>query len=95
MVCFSKEREAQKAITEIKWYGGWNSEEYRNMYNKNSSGKISNISEDKQEHNTNTNKKTEGILEKELEKMRNDIKQIKKGHYEQKIKIETSENKRD
>ena len=48
------------------------------MYNKNSSGKISSISEDKQEHNTNTNRKTEGNLENELEKMRNDISEIKK-----------------
>ena len=42
---------------------------------------------------TQTQIRKQGILEKELEKMRNDIKQIKKGHYEQKIKIETSENK--
>ena len=26
MVCFSKESEAQEAITEIKWYEGWNAE---------------------------------------------------------------------
>ena len=34
MVCFSKEREAQEAITEIKGYEGWNAEVYRNVYNK-------------------------------------------------------------
>ena len=48
MVCFSKEREVQKAITEIKWYEGWNGEVDRNVYNKNGSCKISSISEDKQ-----------------------------------------------
>ena len=26
MVCFSKESEAREAITEIKWYEGWNAE---------------------------------------------------------------------
>ena len=26
MVCFSKESESQEAITEIKWYEGWNAE---------------------------------------------------------------------
>ena len=40
MVCFSKERKA-KGITEIKWEEGWNAEVHRNVYNKNSSGKIS------------------------------------------------------
>ena len=40
MVCFSKERKA-KVITEIKWEEGWNAEVHRNVYNKNSSGKIS------------------------------------------------------
>ena len=34
--------------------------------------------ENKQEHNTSTKKTTEGDLKKELEKMRNDIKKIKK-----------------
>ena len=34
MVCFSKERETQEAITEIKRYEGWNVEVYRNVYNK-------------------------------------------------------------
>ena len=34
MVCFSKERETQEAITEIKRYEGWNAEVYRNVYNK-------------------------------------------------------------
>ena len=42
--------------------------------------------EDKKEHNTNTKRKTEGNLEKELEKMINDIQKIKKGHCEQKKK---------
>ena len=36
------------------------------------------VYEDKQEHNTSTKKRTEGDLEKELEKMRNDIEEIKK-----------------
>ena len=30
MVCFSKQREAQEAITEIKWHEDWNPEVYRN-----------------------------------------------------------------
>ena len=47
------------------------------MYNKNSRGKISSLSEDKQKQNRNTKRKTEGSLEKELEVMRNDIKKIK------------------
>ena len=34
MVCFSKEKEVQKSITEIKWYEGWNGEVYRNVYIK-------------------------------------------------------------
>ena len=34
--------------------------------------------EDNQEHNTNTKRKTEGNLEKEFTKMRNDIKEIKR-----------------
>ena len=78
MVCFSKEREAQKDITEITWYEGWNGEVYRNVYNKNTNGKILIMYEDTQEHNTNTKRKTEGNIKKELEKMRNDIKEIKK-----------------
>ena len=78
MVCFSKEREAQETITEFKWYEGCNAEVYRNVYNKKSTGKISSIYEDKQEHNTNTKKKREEDLEKELEKIRNDIMEIKK-----------------
>ena len=78
MVCFSKEREAQKTITEIKWYKGWNQEVYRNVCNKSRSGKISGIYEGKQEHNTNRKRKTEGKLEKESETMRNDSKEIKK-----------------
>ena len=48
------------------------------MYNKNISGKISNIYEDKQEHNSAKKRKTKKHLEKELEKMRTDIKKIKK-----------------
>ena len=48
------------------------------MYNENSSSKISSTNEDKQKHKTNTRKKPEGNLEQELEKMRNDIKVIKK-----------------
>ena len=32
MVCYSKEREAQEAITEIKGYEGWNAEVYRNFW---------------------------------------------------------------
>ena len=77
MVCFLKESETQEAITEIKWYEGWSAEVYRNVYNVKSTGKISSRYEDKQEHNTNRKKKKEGDLEKELEKMRNDIKDIK------------------
>ena len=73
MVCFSKQREAQEAMTEIKWHEDWNPEVYRNLFNK-STGKISSIYEDKQEHKTNTKKKSEGDLEKEFKKMRNDIK---------------------
>ena len=34
MVSFWKERETQKAITEIKWYESWNAEVYRNVYKK-------------------------------------------------------------
>ena len=78
MVCFSKEREAQEAIIEIKEYEGWNAEVDRNVHNKKSTGKISSRYEDKQEHNTNRKNKKEGDLEKELEKMRNDIKGTKK-----------------
>ena len=78
MVCFLKESEAQEAITEIKWYEGWNAEVYRNVYNVKSTGKISSRYEDKQEHNPNRKKKKEGDLEKELEKMRNDVKEINK-----------------
>ena len=69
MVCFSKERQAQEAITEIKGYEGWNSDVYRKVYNVKSTGKISSRYEDKQEHKTNRKKKKEGDLEKELEKM--------------------------
>ena len=47
MVCFSKESEAQEAITEIKWYEGWNAEVYRNVYDKQRTDKISSIYEDK------------------------------------------------
>ena len=95
MVCFSKEREAQKAITEITWYEGWNGEVYRNVYNKNTNGKILIMYEDKQEHNTNTKRKTEGNIKKELEKMRNDIKEIKKAIMDKNEGwLETNENTR-
>ena len=95
MVCFSKEREAQKAITEITWYEGWNGEVYRNVYNKNTNGKILIMYEDKQEHNTNTKRKTEGNIKKELEKMRNDIKEIKKAIMNKNEGwLETNENTR-
>ena len=59
MVCFSKEREAQETITEIKGYEGWNAEICRNVYNEKSTGKISSRYEDKQEHNTNRKKRKE------------------------------------
>ena len=65
MVCFSKQREAQEAITEIKWHEDWNPEVYRNLFNQ-STGKISSICEDKQEHKTNKKKKSEGDLEKKF-----------------------------
>ena len=48
------------------------------MRNKKSTGKISSIYEGKQEHNTNRKTKKEGDLEKEFEKMRNNIKEVKK-----------------
>ena len=67
---FSKGREAQKAMTEIKWYEDFNLKVYRHVYYKNSSGKI--------ENNRNTKRKTEGNLGKELGKLRNDMKEIKK-----------------
>ena len=54
MASLSKGREAQKAITDIKFYEGWNAEVSRNMYNKNISVKISNISKHKQEQKKNT-----------------------------------------
>ena len=38
-----------RAITYIIWHEGWNPEVYRNVYNKNSSGKISSLCEAKQE----------------------------------------------
>ena len=69
-VCFPKEREVQKPIAEINWYEGWNAKVYRHVYNKNSSGKI--------ERNRTTKRKTEGNLGKELGKLRNDMKEIKK-----------------
>ena len=77
MVFFSKERETQEAITEIEGYEGWNAEVYRSVYNKKSTGKILSRYEDKHEHNTKRKKKKVD-LEKELEKMRNNIKEIKK-----------------
>ena len=45
---------------------------------KKTTAKISSKYEDKKEHNTNRKNKKEGDLGKELEKMRNDIKEIKK-----------------
>ena len=78
MVCFSKQTEAQEAIAEIKWREGWNAKVYRNVHNMQRTGKISSMYEDKQEHNTNTKKETEGDLEKKVEKMRDDMKEIKK-----------------
>ena len=96
MVCFSKESEIQEVITETKWCEVLNSEVYRNVYNKQRTSKISRIYEDKQEHNTSTKSKTEGDLEKELEKMRNDIKEIKKSILNKnKDWLEISENIRD
>ena len=62
-------------MTEIKQYKSSNAEVYRNVYNKQKTGKISRIYEDKQKHNTNAKKKTEGDLEKELEEMINDYEQ--------------------
>ena len=63
------------------------------MYNENSSSKISSTNEDKQKHKTNTRKKPEGNLEQELEKMRNDIKVIKKViRSKNKYWLETDEN---
>ena len=59
MVCFSKEREAQETITEIKGYEDWNAEICRNVYNEKSTGKISSRYEDKQEHNANRKKRKE------------------------------------
>ena len=62
------------------------------MSNKNNPGRISSIYEDKQEHNTNTKRKTEG----DLEKMSNDIKEIKKIIMNKnKDWLETNENTRD
>ena len=42
--------------------------------NKESTGKISSVYEDKQEHNTKRNTEKKGNLRKELGKLRNDIK---------------------
>ena len=62
------------------------------MSNKNNPGRISSIYEDKQEHNTNTKRKTE----EDLEKMSNDIKEIKKIIMNKnKDWLETNENTRD
>ena len=63
MVSFWKERETQKAITEIKWYESWNAEVYRNVYKKQWQNfkqilrKAGNI--------TNTKRKIVGNLDKE------------------------------
>ena len=95
MVCFSKEREIQKAITEIKLYEGWNAEVYRNMYNKNNNVKISSLSKDNQEQNWNTKRKIEENLGSELEKTKNDTKEIKNVIMKKsKDWLETNENKR-
>ena len=95
MVCFSKESEAQKAITEIKLYEGWNAEVYRNMYNKNNSVKISSLSKDNQEQNWNTKRKIEENLGSELEKTKTDTKEIKNVIMKKnKDWLETNENKR-
>ena len=96
MVCFSKQTEAQDAIAEIKWHECWNTKVYRNVHNTHRTGKISSMYEDKQEHNTNTKKQTEGDLEKKVEKMRNDMKEIKKAIMKKnKDWLETSEKTRD
>ena len=76
-VCFTKERKAQKAIREMKWYEGWSVKVSRKKHNKNRSGKFSSLSEGKQEQYRNREMKTKGNLKKELEKMRNGIKEIK------------------
>ena len=60
MICFTKEREAQKAVTEIKQYEGWNAEVYKIVSNKKSNGKTLSLFEDKQEQNRKTERKTEG-----------------------------------
>ena len=44
---------------------------------KTAAAKLSSIYQDKQEHSTNSKRKTEGDLEKKIEKTRNDIKEIK------------------
>ena len=82
IVSFSKKNKAQVAITKIKCYEGWNAEVYRNRYYK-KTVKFQAYMKIRR-HNANTKKKTEGDLEKKLEKMRNHIKEIKKGHCEQK-----------
>ena len=81
MVYFSKEKHAKINTTEAKWYKGWKEEVYKNVYNKNSSGKISIISEHKQGRNTNTKREAEKKIKKELDKVRNDLKEIQKSHY--------------
>ena len=66
------------------------------MRNKKSTGKISSIYEGKQEHNTNRKTKKEGDLEKKFEKMRNNIKEVKKTiTNKNKDWLETNENTRD
>ena len=68
MVCFSKKRQGQETITEIKFYEDWNAEVCRNVYNKKSTGTISSIYEDKQELNTNTKKRNQKKLKAILRK---------------------------
>ena len=80
-VCFSKEREIQEAITEIIGYEDWNAEVYRNVYNKNSTRKISSRYEDKQKHNRNRKKK------KEIRKKEKWYQGNKKGYYKQKYRL--------
>ena len=65
IVCLSKKSDAEEAITEIKWCGGWDARGYRNVYNKKRTGKFSAIYEGRQKCNRNKKKKTETDLEKE------------------------------
>ena len=65
------------------------------MYNKKALAKFQTVYEDKQEHNTSAKKKTKGDLEKESEKHRNDIREIKNAIMKKnKDWLETNENAR-